>query len=54
MKHIRFVSKRPARAQGDLCTGFQSDYQVLLCFVLEIVQTVFPALTEAKEPTQSA
>ena len=53
MKHVLLLSRRPSHAQSDLCTGFQSDYQVLLCFLLEIIQTVFPAFSDSKTPTQS-
>jgi len=54
MSHLNIISKRPSRAQSALCTGLQSDYQVLLCFLLEVLQTVFPSITDSKTPTQSA
>lgn len=53
MKHVRYISRRPSRAQSSLCTGFESDYQVLLCFLLEVLQTVFPFVEDSKTPTQS-
>ncbi|MDP2326289.1 MAG: hypothetical protein Q8N51_19985 [Gammaproteobacteria bacterium] len=54
MKHISHISRRPAKAQGDLCSGFESDYQVLLCFLLEVLQIIFPFIEDSKTPTQSA
>lgn len=54
MKHIHHISRSPAKAQSNLCTGFESDYQVLLCFILEVLQTVFPFIEDSKTPTQSA
>lgn len=53
MKHIAAISRRPARAQSNLCSGFESDYQVLLCFLLEVLTTIFPAFVDSKTPTQS-
>lgn len=54
MKHISHISRRPSKAQSSLCTGFGSDYQVLLCFILEVLQTIFPSIETSKTPTQSA
>ncbi|MBL7649714.1 MAG: hypothetical protein JNK74_26360 [Candidatus Hydrogenedentes bacterium] len=53
MKHLALLSKRPERAQADICTSISSDYQALLCFLVEVLQTIFPTLAEAKTPTQS-
>lgn len=53
MKHIGLVSRRPVRAQSDICTGIGSDYQALLCFLVQVLQTVFPSLIDSKTPTQS-
>ncbi|MBX3179899.1 MAG: hypothetical protein KF886_21315 [Candidatus Hydrogenedentes bacterium] len=53
MKHLQTLSRRPEKAQSPLCSGFQNDYHVLLCFLLELVQTVFPAFADSKTPTQS-
>ena len=54
MNHVRTISRRPLKAQSSLCTGFESDYQVLLCFILEVLQTIFPSIEDSKTPTQSA
>lgn len=53
MKHLMLLSRRPDRAQTALCTGITSDYQALLCFLIEVLQTVFPSFAESKTPTQS-
>lgn len=53
MKHLAPVSRRPIQAQSDVCTNLQSDYQALLCFVLEVLQTIFPSVIDSKTPTQS-
>lgn len=53
MKHLALLSKRPDQAQSDICTSISSDYQALLCFLVEVIQTIFPTLAEAKTPTQS-
>jgi hypothetical protein len=53
MKHLLLLSRRPERAQADICTGITSDYQALLCFLVEVLQTIFPSIAESKTPTQS-
>lgn len=53
MKHLALLSKRPERAQADICTSISSDYQALLCFLVQVLETIFPTLAEAKTPTQS-
>lgn len=52
MKHLATLSRYPSRAQNDLCSGFESDFQVQLCFLLEVLQTIFPAFVDSKRPTQ--
>lgn len=53
MKHLMLLSRRPDGAQTTLCSGISSDYQALLCFLLEVIQTIFPSLADAKTPTQT-
>ena len=54
MQHINCLTKRPERAQtNSVCTSIGSDYQALLCFFIEALQTVFPSFAEAKAPTQT-
>jgi hypothetical protein len=53
MKHLMPLSRCPEPAQADICTGISSDYQALLCFLVEVLQTIFPAITDSKTPTQS-
>lgn len=53
MKHITRISRCPEPAQADICTGIASDYQALLCFLVEVLQTIFPSITESKTPTQT-
>jgi hypothetical protein len=53
MKHLAPLTKRPPSAQSDVCTNLQSDYQALLCFVLEVLQVIFPSIIESKTPTQT-
>ena len=53
MRHMKYLSKRPERAQSALCTSIGSDYQALLCFIIEALQTVFPTFAESKTPTQT-
>ncbi len=53
MKHVTLVSRRPARGQTAICSGIGSDYQALLCFLVEVLQTVFPSLIDSKTPTQT-
>jgi hypothetical protein len=53
MRHLVCVSRRPGRAQSTLCTNIGNDYQALLCFLLEALQTVFPSFADSKTPTQT-
>ena len=53
MRHMKYLSKRPECAQSALCTSIGSDYQALLCFIIEALQTVFPTFAESKTPTQT-
>lgn len=52
MKHLNLLSRRPERAQADICAGIASDYQALLCFLVEVLQTIFPSIADSKTPTQ--
>ena len=53
MKHVVCISRRPVRAQSDICTGIGSDYQALLCFLIQVLQTIFPSIIDTKTPTQT-
>jgi len=53
MRHLNCLSRRPRQAQSALCSNIGSDYQALLCFIIEALQTVFPAFADSKTPTQS-
>ncbi|MCF6285641.1 MAG: hypothetical protein L3K26_10675 [Candidatus Hydrogenedentes bacterium] len=54
MRHIHCLSKCPERAQtNEICANISSDYQALLCFVIEALQTIFPSFAEFKAPTQT-
>ena len=53
MKHLSPLSRCPERAQSSICTNITSDYQALLCFLVEVLQTIFPSLADAKTPTQT-
>ena len=53
MKHLMLLSRCPEPAQAAICTGITSDYQALLCFLVEVLQTIFPSLAESKTPTQT-
>jgi len=53
MKHLSLLSRRPEKAQAAICTGISSDYQALLCFLVEVLQTIFPSIADSKTPTQS-
>lgn len=53
MRHINYVTRRPERAQSALCSNIGSDYQALLCFIIEALQTVFPSFADSKTPAQT-
>ena len=53
MKHLMLLSRRPDRAQTTFCTTVTSDYQALLCFLIQVLETVFPSIADAKTPTQT-
>lgn len=53
MKHLKQISNRPAQAQSALCSNIGSDYQALLCFFIEALQTIFPTFADSKTPTQT-
>ncbi len=54
MRHLTCLSKRPERAQTGVCATIGSDYQALLCFIIEALNTVFPSFIQSKTPTQTA
>ena len=54
MRHINCLSRRPIKGQSALCTSIGSDYQALLCFFIEALQTIFPTFVDSKTPTQTS
>jgi hypothetical protein len=50
MRHIRPVSSVPAKATSALCSDFQSDFQVQLCFIVELLTGLFLPIFEIKNP----
>lgn len=50
MKHARFITRVPVQAQTSFCTNIESDYQALLCFMLQILTGFFLPLAEIKRP----
>ncbi len=50
MRHIRPVSSMPAKATSTLCSDFQSDFQVQLCFIVELLTGLFLPIFEIKNP----
>lgn len=53
MRHLMMISRRPERAQTTFCSTVTSDYQALLCFLIQVIETVFPTLADSKTPTQT-
>ena len=50
MKHVMAVSKAPPKAQSGLCQSFESDLQVQLCFLLELLTQFFLPVAAIKNP----
>jgi len=52
MKHLNMLSKTPVKAQTGLCENFESDLQVKLCFLIQILtEFVLPVQGKTTEPT---
>ena len=49
MHHIQRISRPPAKAQ-DICDNIQSDYQAMMCFLLELLTAFFLPLAQMKDP----
>jgi len=53
MQHVRVVTQGPLKA-ADMCADIQSDYQAALCFLIQVLTTVFLPLVELKTPSTTA
>lgn len=51
MNHIQRISRPPAKAE-DICTNIQSDYQALMCFLLDLLTAFFLPLASLKNPQE--
>jgi hypothetical protein len=51
MKHTKVITRMPAKAQGGFCDNIESDYQALLCFMLQILTGFFLPLAGIKNPS---
>ncbi len=50
MKHLNTVSRTPMKAQTGICDNFQSDLQVKLCFLIQILTNFILPLDSSKNP----
>lgn len=48
MRHLRPVTSLPR--QASLCNNFQSDFQVRLCFIFELLTGLFLPIFQVKNP----
>ncbi len=48
MKHLNDVSRAPMKAQTGICENFQSDLQVKLCFLIQILTSFILPLENSK------
>lgn len=48
MRHVRPVTALPSSAA--LCQNFQSDFQVRLCFIFELLTGLFLPILQLKNP----
>lgn len=54
MKHLNTLSKMPVKAQTGLCENFESDLQVKLCFLIQILtEFVLPAQGKSLDGTDT-
>lgn len=53
MKHFSTVSKAPAKAQTGLCDNFESEMQVKLCFLMQILTSVLLPVYQDKNGDQT-
>ncbi len=49
MNHLQRISRPPAKAQ-DICNNIQSDYQAMMCFLINLLTAFFLPLAQLKSP----
>lgn len=51
MKHTTLISRRSVRTASSFCDNIESDYQAMLCFMLQVLTGFFLPLANIKKPT---
>ena len=54
MKHVSTMSKIPAKAQTGICEEFESDLQVKLCFLIQILTSFILPLVQSEGTDRTA